>query len=113
MKFTPIKSVLIACASLTALTGAAHADSPPQSIVEFRAEALLSPEGRADIRDRIADAAQDVCRLNGRRDLDARAARQDCIDEVTLAAERRLERKTADVRRRHYVEAGGSARTAG
>lgn len=109
MKFTPIKSALIACASLAALAGAAHADNPPQSIVEFQSGQLLTAEGRDALRAQIAETAVDVCGAPRGPELELRRERRACIETAIEQAERQLELKIAAASERRFAQADADA----
>ncbi len=91
-----MKAVLIALSALAAGTGAAYADAdPPAVAIEVEPGALSSPEGRAELRARIARAARDVCAAPRGRELDLRRERRACIREAVADAEAQLERRLA------------------
>lgn len=111
MKFTPIKSALIACTSLAAMAGAAHADNPPQSVVEFQSEQLLTAEGRAALRAQIAETAADVCIAPRGQEFELRRERRACIETAIEQAERQLQLKIASAAERRFArtETGAEA----
>jgi len=109
MKFTPIKSALIAFASLAALAGAAHADNPPQSVVEFQSEQLLTAEGRAALRAQIAETAAGVCITPRGQEFELRRERRACIETAVEQAERQLELKIAAAAERRFAQAEADA----
>jgi UrcA family protein len=103
MTFAPLKSTLVACISLAALAGAAHADNPPRAVVEFQSEQLLTAQGRNALRARIASSAEDVCIVPRGQEFELRRERRDCIENAIEQAERQLEQKIAAVADRRFA----------
>ena len=91
-----MKAALIALSALAAGAGAAYADAdPPAVAIEVEPGALSSPEGRAELRARIARAARDVCAAPRGRELDLLRERRKCIQDAVADAEAQLERRLA------------------
>ncbi len=111
MKIRFIKSALLACAAAAAAATAAHAENPPQSVVEFQSEQLLTAQGRAALRAQIAETAEDVCITPRGQEFELRRERRACIETAIEQAERQLELKIAAAAERRFAstETGADA----
>lgn len=97
------KTLAALCVSAVALTGVSATGFAQEvitksQIVDVEQNELLSEAGIADVRDRIANAARQVCSdsYTGRRTLSELRAQRECMELAVAGAETQLEQRVAE-----------------
>ncbi len=100
----------IAAAAALGASVSAVAQDAPQTAVDYKISELATQTGRDAVRERLQDAARDVCQVPHRASLQMRQLQRACIEQALASAEAELEQRVAAAEREGRIQLADSRR---
>jgi len=98
----------IAAAAALGASVSAIAQDAPQTAVDYKISELATQIGRDAVRERLQDAARDVCPVPRRASLQMRQLQRACIAQALEGAETELQQRVAAAERDGRIQLADS-----